>query len=310
MTFMSGGVAAGATRHPQLQALIRDLRRYYVGYLFVLPSLILLLIFVVAPVIASLYLSLTNWSILETPKWVGFANYKNAFMDPLVAKSTWNTLEYTVGVVFVGVPVSLILALLVHGIPNRSMKIWLRSIYFLPVVLSTVVAAILWQLIYNTHFGILNYMLGILHIPPVPWLEHTLWAMPAIIIMSIWKGAGYNMVILLAGLQDTPRDIIEAAQIDGATDWQCMTKVMIPMLRPIILLVMVLTLIGSFQVFEQVYVMTQGGPADSTLTLVNYLYNNAFKYYKMGYASAISYLLFVIILAVSLAQFKLFRRLD
>jgi multiple sugar transport system permease protein len=273
------------------------------GYLFIAPTIIGLLVFTAGPIIMAAFLSFTSWDLITPPEWVGFSNYAEAAQDELFHQSMGNTVYYTLGTVPAGVFLSLLLAIAM----NQRLRgiIFYRTLYFLPIVSSVVTISLLWTWIYYPDFGILNYLLRLAGLDSINWLQSTTWAMPAIIIMSIWAGLGYNMVILLAGLQGIPQELYDAAQIDGAGPIQTFWYVTIPMLSPVIFFVIVLSLISSFQVFSSAYVMTQGGPLNATLTIVYLIFNQGFRYFHMGYASALAFVLAAIILVLTLIQLRL-----
>lgn len=297
--------ALPAQRRPVARRRISRERMREAGaaYFFLLPTIIGLLLFTAGPVLASAYLSFTRWDLLSAPRWTGFNNYLSLFRDQTFWICVKNTLYFTA----VSVPVGAILALLlamVMNMPLRGISIY-RAIYFVPVVSSTVAVALMWQWLYQPDFGLINYVLGWLfpHMSTIRWLASPTWAMPAIIIMSIWQNLGFNMIIFLAGLKGIAPEYYEAAQIDGAGRWARFRYVTLPQLSPVTFLVVILSIIGSFQVFDAAYVLTQGGPVDATRTIVYYLYQNGFQWFNMGYAAAIAYVLFVAILVVTLIQF-------
>ena len=270
---------------------------------FLAPNITGFLAFVLIPVIASLFLVFTEWDILTPPKWVGFTNFIRLFSDPTFGQVFKNTLYYTV----ISIPLSMLLSFLLALVMNRKIKgiTIYRTIYFIPVVSSMVAVSLMWRWIYNADFGLLNYFLGLLGIGPINWLTDTRWAMPAIIMMSVWKGLGSGMVIILAGLQGIPEHLYEAADIDGASGFYKVVKITIPLLTPTFFFVLITNIISSFQVFDQTYVLTQGGPMGSTTTIVYYIYKNAFEWFKMGYASTIAWVLFMIIFAVTMLEWRL-----
>lgn len=272
------------------------------GYLFLLPNILGFVIFILGPAVASLILSFYEWELFTPPKFVGLSNFTKMLSD----KSFWQCLFNTFYFTAVKVPASVILSLILAVALNQKIKgvTIFRTIYFIPQVCSMVAIALVWRWIYNRDYGLLNVFLSYLHLPTVDWLGSTKWAMPAIIIMSIWKQLGYNMVIFLAGLQGIPTSYYEAAKIDGATGFQLFRYITIPLLSPTTFFITTINLIASFQVFDQAYILTEGGPGGSTMTIVYYLYRNGFVYYKMGYASAIAWVLFVIILIITLIQWK------
>lgn len=272
------------------------------AYLFLLPTLAGLLLFSLGPVVAGFLISFTNWNILLPPQWVGLDNYRALAIQDLPHKVLRNTLYYTL----LNVPLNMALALAAALLLNLRLR-WVsfyRAVYFLPVVSSTVAASLIWSWLYSPNFGPINYFLGLIGIDGPAWLGSTTWAMPAVILMSVWKGFGTNMLIFLAGLQGIPQEMHEAAMMDGANRWQRFWRVTWPLLTPTTFFVLVISCIVSFQVFEQVFVMTDGGPAYATTVLGLFIYLNAFRYNNMGYAAAAAYLLFALILVITLMQFK------
>jgi len=189
-------------------------------------------------------------------------------------------------------------------------KTFFRLGFFVPVITTLVAVAIVWRFIYNPRFGLINYFLSVVHLPPIDWLGDPVWAMPAIILMSVWKSFGYNMIIFLAGLQSIPENLYEAARVEGASSWQTFRFVTLPMLRPTMVFVGLMTLIGSFQIFAEPYIMTQGGPLNKTLTIVQYMYESGFRWWRMGYSAALAFILFVIILIFTLVQLQIRKRLN
>jgi multiple sugar transport system permease protein len=280
----------------------RQLQEAALAYLFLLPTLIGLALFTVGPVVAGFLVSFTNWNILLPPQWVGLDNYQALVTQDLPRKVLWNTLYYTL----LNVPLNMAVALGVALLLNQQLR-WTsfyRAVYFLPVVSSTVAASLIWTWLYSPNFGPINYFLGLVGIKGPPWLGSTTWAMPAVILMSVWKGFGTNMLIFLAGLQGMPQEVQEAAMIDGANRWQRFWRITWPLLTPTTFFVLIISCIVSFQVFEQVFVMTDGGPAYATTVLGLFIYLNAFRYNNMGYAAAAAYVLFALTLAFTLAQFR------
>jgi multiple sugar transport system permease protein len=284
--------------------------RWWVGlepYLYLAPVLIGIVLLTGGAIVASFGISLTSWDLVGSPRWIGFQNYLEMWGSSMFRTVVANTFYYVVLAVPLSVAGSLMLALLVH---NRIRGItFFRTIYFFPVVTSMVAVAVVWSWLYNPEFGLLNYLLHLLFgIEGPRWLLSSKWAMPAIALMSVWKGLGYNMLIFLAGLQSIPVTLHEAALIDGAGPWRRFFRITFPMLSPTTFFVLVITLIGSFQIFEQTYMLTQGGPANSTLTLSYHVYQNAFQFFRMGYATAMAYLLFAVTFVATLVQFRLQKR--
>jgi multiple sugar transport system permease protein len=272
------------------------------AYLYLLPTFVGLILFSLGAIIFSVGISFTDWDILQPPHWVGLSNYVRLFTTPLNWQVFGNTLYYTAVIVPLGTALALGLALAL----NRGLRgiVILRGLYFLPVISSTVAVSLVWSWLYNQQFGLINYLLSLVGIAGPAWLADTRTAMPAVIIMSIWKGLGYNMVIFLAGLQGIPQELYEAAKIDGAGAWAQFRYVTLPLVSPTTFFVVVLSTIAAFQVFDQTYVMTGGGPAYSTTTLALFIYQNAFQWFHMGYAAALSYVLFAAVAVVTLLQFR------
>jgi multiple sugar transport system permease protein len=268
--------------------------------LFLAPSAIPLLLFTFVPMVRAAWTSLHQWNMLSPMRWVGLDNYVKAIHDPATQHAFFNTLYYIVGylpLVFVG---GLGLALALNAaIPLRS---WLRGVYFLPVVTSWIVVALVWRWLLNPSVGIVNYLLGLIGIDGPGWWTDPSWAMPSIILASVWKDLGFVMIILLAGLQTIPTDLYEAARLDGAGWWSRLIHVTLPMLSPTSFFVVVISLINGFQVFDQVYAMTGGGPAGASQVVVEKVYDLTFRYGQAGLASAISWLLFIVILGVTVIQ--------
>ncbi len=259
-------------------------------------------LFTGGPILFSLGMSLTNWTGLTNREWIGLANYVKLFLDDrlfwIVLK---NTFYYGFASVFLGTLCALLVAILMNQkVPGIAV---FRTLYYLPSVTSGVAIAIMWLWLFNPQVGLINYLLSLVGIKGPGWLASQQWAMPALILMSLW-GIGGNMIILLAGLQGIPDHLYEAARIDGANKWHEFRHVTLPMLSPVLFYVIVISIIASFQIFDNVYVMTRGGPGTATLVYVMYLYQNAFEYQKMGYASAMAWVLFLIILGLTWAQFR------
>lgn len=269
--------------------------------LLLLPNILGFLAFTLIPVIASFALSFTSWDLLSPMKWVGLSNYSELAKDETFIKVFWNTIYFAGISVPAGIVISLFLAVALDQ--NIRFKKFYRAAFFLPVVSSMVAVAVVWQFIYNPEYGLMNYFLNMIGVKGPDWLTSTFWAMPAVIITSIWKNLGFNMLIYLAGLQGISEDYYEAADIDGARWHQKFLFITVPLLSPTTFFVTVMSFISSFQVFDTIFLMTQGGPARSTSVIVHYLYENAFKYFSMGYASAMAYILFFMVLIITLIQF-------
>lgn len=281
-------------------------REAFWAYAFIAPWIIGFLIFTIGPMLASLFFSFTDYNIVESPRWIGVANYVNLFHDSLF----WHSLGITFKFAVIALPLGLIFSYLIAVLLNqkiRGINVW-RTVYFLPSVIAGVAVALLWARIFDPKFGILNPFLANFGIQGPGWFSDPDWAIPALVIMSLW-GVGGNVIIYLAGLQGVPTDLYDAAKVDGATTWQRFRYVTLPMTTPVIFYNLVLGLIGTFQYFTEVYVITSasgtlGGPARATLFYNLYLYQNAFKYFHMGYASTMAWVLFILVLGLTLLIFR------
>ncbi len=269
-------------------------------YLAIAPWLIGLILFTGGPVLASFAFSFTNWTGLTTVEWVGLENFRQLlFDDPLFWTATYNTFYYSVGSVILGTLGALFVAILLNqNLPGTTL---LRVIYYMPSIASGVAIAILWIWLFNPQVGLVNYVLSLFGIKGPLWLASQDWAKPALVLKSLW-GIGTNMIIILAGLQGVPQSLYEASRIDGANRWQEFRHVTIPMISPVLFFVIVISTINSFQILTDVLVMTQGGPGTATFVYVYYIYQAAFQYLKMGYASALAWILFALILALTMLQ--------
>ena len=278
-------------------------------YVFLGPALISIFVFFFIPVLAAAFISLTDFDIYSlgsysNVRFLWFRNYIELLNDPLFWTALKNTFYYVIVAGPLSVGVSLGAAILLNSKIVKFKSIF-RLTYFIPVVTNLVAVAIVWRFIYHPRFGLLNYLLGFFGINPIDWLGDPNWAMPAIILMSVWKNFGYNMIIFIAGLQNIPDYLYEAAMMEGANAWQQFKKITIPMLAPTTIFISIITMIGFFQLFAEPYVMTQGGPLNSTLSIVQYMYQEGFKWWNMGYSASIAFVLFFIIFIVTMVQLKL-----
>lgn len=273
---------------------------------FLSPTVLIVGVFVVFPIGFSFFLSFHEWNMFSGEReFLGLSNYTRMFTD----REFWGVLRNTVVYSLGTVPVNMALALLVAFFLNKKIagKKWLRAAFFTPVVISSVAAAVIWRWVFDSHLGLANYLLTSLGFPAVNWMNDGTAAMIALIVVGIWKTFGMNMVLFAAGLSGIPEHYYEAAEIDGASGWHKFWHITVPLLSPTTLFILVLSLIGSFQVFDLVYVLTYGGPLGSTKVLVYYLYEHAFQFFNMGYASAVAYLLFAIMFILTMLQIRLFR---
>ncbi|GIP35190.1 carbohydrate ABC transporter permease [Paenibacillus sp. J2TS4] len=278
-------------------------RARLIGYTFLLPNILGFLIFILFPVIASFLMSFTEWNGFGKIEWIGLDNYIRLWSDENFRISFWNSLVMTV----VSVPATLFLSILAAVALNRGirgMKLF-RTAMFLPHITSTIAIAVVWQLLFNPTMGPINGFLHSIGVDNAPgWLSSTKWALISVIIVNIWHSVGYYMVLYLAGLQGIPRDLYEAAEIDGAGKVSQFTNITIPMLSPVIFFTVIMAVINSFKVFDLIFMLTQGGPGRSTRVLVYDIYYTAFQRYEFGYASAMAYILFALILVITLIQFR------
>jgi multiple sugar transport system permease protein len=278
-----------------------------VAFLFILPNVLGFLVFLLLPILATLGLSLFDWPIMRPPTFIGFSNFVQLFSaDPAFGRVVRNTFVFVGSYVAVNVVVALAFAVWVTSI--RAGSSVFRSILYLPVLVTPVAISMIWQLIYAPRFGLLNWVLGKAGINGPNWLGSMDWAMVALVLMTVWQLFAQNMFIFVAGIQGIPVTIYEAAEIDGARRWSRFIHITLPMLSPILFFGITLTLITSFQTFDQVFVLTQGGPGDATNILGLYVYNNAFRYFRMGYGAAVAVVIFVIVLIITMLQFRGQRR--
>jgi len=275
----------------------------FAGWVFIFPAFLGTLIFIIIPVICSFGLSFTKWDLLNPVQFAGLANYREILTEPLFYKILCNTVVFALSTSISGVIIPLVLACILNS-KIRGSEFY-KTAYFLPFITPMIVTGIVWEWIFDPNIGLLNRILH-LHIN---WLYDTHFAMPALIIISVWKLAGYNMIIFLSALSGISQSMFEAAKIDGAGSFQTFKHITVPLLSPSIFFVVIITAISSFQVFDLIYLMTQGGPLDSTNVLVYAIYKNAFEYFNIGKASAIAYVLFVIILVLTLIQWNLRKKL-
>ena len=272
-------------------------------WLFILPALIGILVFIIIPVICSFSLSFTNWDLLNDITYVGINNYKNILSDEMFWKILGNTFVYAISVSVLGVIIPLILACILNN-KIRGSEFY-KTAYFIPFITPMIVIALVWQWIFDPNIGCVNTLLN-LHIN---WLYDKAYAMPVLIVVSVWKLIGYNMIIFLSGLSGINQELLEASKIDGANSIQTFKNITVPLLSSTIFFVVVITSINSFQVFDLIYMMTQGGPENSTMVLVYSIYKYAFEYFDVGRASAIAYVLFAIIFILVLFQWKLRKKM-
>lgn len=283
-----------------------DTRR--AAWILVAPALVVIAVFFVLPVVAALVLSLTDFDLygladIGNVRFVGLDNYAQLLQTPLFWKALWNTLVFVV----LGVPLSIAASLGAALLVNSKLawfKPLFRTAFFTPVVTSMVAVAVIWRYLYHTRYGFINYALDALHLGPVEWLGDPRTAMPAIVIFAVWKNFGYNMIIFLAGLQSIPAELYEAAALDGARRPAMLRHITLPALAPTMFMVSLLTMTGYFQLFAEPYVMTQGGPVQSTVSVLYFMYEQGFKWWNLGSATAVAFVLFALMFCVTLLQLR------
>jgi multiple sugar transport system permease protein len=273
------------------------------AWTFVTPALLVISVFFALPVLAAFALSLTDFDLyaladLKNLRYIGLRNYLDILQAPLFWKSLWNTVYFVAAGVPLSIAASLGAALLLNS-PVARCKGLFRTALFAPVVTTVVAVALIWRYFFHTRYGLINYTLGHFGIAPIDWLGDPHFSMPAIILFAVWKNFGYNMIILLAGLQGIPAELYEAARIDGASPWAQFRHITLPSLRPVLVLVAIITMAGYFQLFAEPYVMTRGDPLQSTYSVLYYMYEEGFTWWSLGRASAIAFVLFAIILIVT-----------
>jgi multiple sugar transport system permease protein len=290
----------GRDGHMKKSKLEKSRNRW--GIVFILPQLISLVCLGIIPIVIAFVLSFFDWNGFSAPVFTGFQNFKAVFTDPDTGIAIKNTLVYSV----IYVPCSIVLSLGLAMLLNKAWgKMFYRAVFFLPQIVTSVGIAVVWSWIYQPQFGILNMILRLFGIEGKEWLRDPSTAMGAVIVMSIWWGLGYNIVLFLAGLQNVPRTYVEAAKIDGANERQVFFNITVPLISPTTLLVTITTMINAFQVFDQMFLLTSGGPAKKTYTMAIHIYQTAFKSYELGKASTAALILFFVVVAVSVIQFKL-----
>ena len=295
----TSGIRARSLRIFQLK---QSQREELAAYGFLAPNFIAFFVLVLGPTIFSFVVGFTNWNGLGLPKWSGFHNYVRLARDPLFRIALRNTVVYTLEFVPLAIIFALGLALL-FNYRTRGISV-VRLLFFLPFVTDMISISFVWMFIFNLRFGILNYALSIFDIPPQAWLGDTKWALFSLVILSVWRWMGYYALIMLAGLQGVPQELYEAAEIDGAGRWKSFVKITVPLISPALFFVLTTGIISSFQVFEQMYIMTQGGPQDATISLAMFLYQQGFLFLRMGYASAVAWVLFFIVFVVTMINWN------
>lgn len=277
-------------------------------WIFLAPTMIGVGIFVVIPIVASLVLAFFRWDIITAPEFAGFANFVDIGTDRTVRVAFANTGIFVVFAVLAQLGVAMLLAVLVQSRMPSWLRVFFRSTFFFPLILSAASVSILMKYLFNERFGVINWLLSLVNIPAVPWLTSTTWAMVVVIAVYVWQNFGFSFLLFLGGLATIPRDVYEAGSIDGATGWKQFRHITLPLVSPTILVASVMAVISALQVFDQPYVLTRGGPGDSTRTAVMVIFESAFRELEFGKASAIGLVLMVLIMLVTALQFRLSRR--
>jgi multiple sugar transport system permease protein len=304
---------ASAPKAPRRRRhVLREMRREWTAYLMNAPGLAVFAVFVVYSVYSSIYMSFHQWDLLDPQtKFIGLQNYREALHDSVFWSSLWHAVYFTLGTAWAQMAIGLFLAILLNA-QIRGLGLF-RTAYYLPVITPIVVAAIIWKWVYNADYGLANYYLLKFHVisHPLLWLSDKNLAMPAVIVMTVWQAVGFNMIIYLAGLQSIPVELYEAADVDGATGWQRFRRITFPLLLPTTFFLLIINTIGAMKAFPQIFIMTNGGPpgpGGATTTVVYWIYTQAFTFFRMGYASALAYILFILLFAVSFLQFRWYRK--
>jgi multiple sugar transport system permease protein len=283
-------------------------RRALLGYLFILPTMLSILLFTAGPVLASFGLSFFQWNVIDDPIWVGLDNYRQLANDERALQSFVTTAKFVALAVALQIVVSLLLALGVQSLKSNGLRFVFRTAFFLPLLTSAASISIVLAYMFNQDFGVINYYLGQIGIEPIPWLNSAGWALITIVLAYVWQQVGFTFIVFTGGLAGINKDILEAADLDGASGFRRLWDITIPMLSPTLLFVGVTGVIAALQVFAEPFVMTNGGPGDATRTVVMVLYESAFSFLLIGYGSAIAVVLFTVILLVTAIQFRLSRR--
>ena len=282
-------------------------RETLVAWAYLSPALVGFVVFVLGPAIAAVVLSFFEYDILTPPRFAGLANYARLAADPRLPRIYLNTVVYVVWYVGLTTLIGLALAVAAHRPMLAGWRYLIRSAYFFPVLTSLASVSLVWQYLYSTDFGLINFYLGRLGVSRIPWLTSSQWAIWSLIVLGVWKNLGFNFILFLAGLQSIPRHLYEAAAIDGAGRWAGFRYVTLPSLTPVLFFSVVWGLINAFQIFDSPFILTTGGPGDASRTVVMYIYENGFRFFQMGYASVIALSLFVIVVVLTAIQFRLSR---
>lgn len=297
-----------ATAEPRAPQSRQARKEAIAGYLFISPVIVLFVTFIAGPLLATIAFSFVKWDLLTEPSFAGFDNYARLATDPVIGRVLANTFIFAFASVVSHVGIGLLLAVAVNRQINRIVQYWIRTALFFPFLISWAAVSLIWKYALDPNFGFINHYLQQLGFNPPEWLVDPNWALPALIGVDWWHTIGYTFVILLAGLQTVPRELHEAAMVDGAGAVRRFWSVTIPAMSPTLFFTMIITFIGAFQIFDPMYIMTNGGPGDATRSIVQYLYEQAFKAFDVGYGAVVAIIVFVVIVVVTLIQFRLSRK--
>jgi multiple sugar transport system permease protein len=284
-------------------------RKAVLAYVFLLPTFVGILVFTAGPVVVSLGLSLFSWDVFHPPDFVALENYQRFFKDPRILVGFGNTAKMVTLAVVIELSLAFALAMGVQRTTRSWLRYFFRSAYFLPLLTSAATISIVMAYMFHSQFGVINYYLGLLGVPRIPWLEQGPWALLSVVLVYVWHRLGFTFIVFSGGLGNLPKEVLEAADVDGATGWRRLWYIVLPMLSPSILFAAVTAIISGLQIFDEPFVMVKGGPGDATRTVVMLIYESAFKNLELGYAAAIAAMLFVAILLVTVIQFRISKAL-
>ena len=284
-------------------------RRALLGYVFLLPTLVGILVFSAGPVIVSLGLSFFAWNVFDPPEFLGLDNYLRFFSDGRILVGFSNTAKMVSLAVIIEMVLAFGLALGVQRTTRSALRYFFRSAYFLPLLTSAATISIVMAYMFHSQFGVINYYLGLVGVPRIPWLEQAQWALLSVVLVYVWHRLGFTFIVFSGGLGNLPKEVLEAADVDGATGWRRLWYIVLPMLSPSILFAAVTAIISGLQIFDEPFVMVKGGPGDATRTVVMLIYESAFKNIELGYAAAIAAMLFLVIMLVTVIQFRISKAL-
>lgn len=313
----NGGAGAGtrgksgaqiqATRKGKPKRTKQQRREIIAAYLFLSPALLLFIVFIAGPFIGAFALSLFSWDMFTSPQFVGLTNYGKLLTDTAVHTAIWNTVVFTFWSLVLHLSIGMLLALAVNRAISGILKYFLRTTYFFPFIMSWASVALMWLYLLDPNFGIVNFYLGKLGLPTPNWLLTSSLALPSLIFVDLWRTLGFTFVILLAGLAGVPTHFYEAARLDGANAWQSFWRVTLPLMSPTILFTCIMNVVGAFQIFDPMFVMTNGGPGASTTSIVLYIYQTGFQSFQMGYASTLALVVFIVIMILTIIQLRMSR---